>query len=158
MVEESSMRLAKIPLKATLALVSTALFVTALTAGLLSVNQTVPSSGTITALNVGVYSDSACTQNLTSVNWGTISPGDTVTRTIYVKNIGNDGITLTMTTTNWNPSTANGPIAIEWDVEGWDLASGNVHTATLTLSVSSSISGITDFSVEIVITGTQYDA
>lgn len=145
----------KIPLKATLALVSTAIFLTTLTAGLLSVNQAVPSSGTITALNVGVYSDSACTQSLTSIDWGTISPGDTVTRTIYVKNTGNAKMTLSMITTNWNPSAADGPIAITWDIEGWDLSPGNQHTVTLTLSVSSSISDITDFNVEIVISGTE---
>ena len=38
------------------------------TTGLLSVNQTVSSSGTVTAIDVGVYSDSACTTELTSIN------------------------------------------------------------------------------------------
>ena len=152
------MGLKKIPLKATLALVSTALFLTTLTAGLLTVNQSVPSSGTITALNVGVYSDSACTQELTSIDWGTVSPGDTDTRTIYVKNTGNGPISLTMTKINWNPSTADGPIVITWDIENWWLNPDDIFTATLTLSVSSSISGITDFSVEIVITGIEYVA
>jgi len=154
-VEENSMKLTKISLGATLALVSTALFLTVFTAGLLSANQAVSSTGTITAVNVGVYSNSACTQNLTSINWGTISPGDSVTRTIYVKNTGNTRITLAMTKTNWNPSTANGPITIAWNAENQSVDAGNVATATLTLSVSSSISGITNFSVDIVITGTE---
>ena len=157
-VEENSMKLTKISLGATLALVSTALLLTVFTAGLLSANQAVPSTGTITAVNVGVYSDSACTQNLTSINWGSISPGDTVTRTIYVKNTGNSVISLTMTKTNWNPSAANGPIAITWDIENWWLNPDDQFTATLTLSVSPDVSGITDFSLEIVITGTEYVA
>lgn len=149
------MRIPKLNLGALIAITAVATLLTVTTAGLLSVNQAVPSTGTITALNVGVFSDSACTQELTSVDWGTVSPGDTVTRTIYVKNTGNADIDLSMTTTNWNPSTAAGPLVIEWDVEGWDLSPGNQHTVTLTLSASSSISGITDFSVEIVITGTE---
>ena len=150
------MALTKTPLRAVIALVATASFLTVLTAGLLSVNQSVPSSGTITAVDVGVYSDSACTQNLTSIDWGTILPGNSVTETIYVKNTGNARIYLTMTTTNWNPSTADGPITITWNIgEDWVLGVDNVHTATLTLSVSSSISGISDFSVDIVITGTE---
>jgi hypothetical protein len=148
------MKSTKISLGATLAIVSTALFLTVCTTGLLTANQAVNSTGTITAVNVGVYSNSACTQNLTSINWGTISPGDSVTRTIYVKNTGNTRITLAMTKTNWNPSTANGPITVAWNAENQSLDPGNVATATLTLSVSSSISGITNFSVDIVITGT----
>ena len=59
------------------------------TAGLLTVTQTISYSGTITALNVGVYSDSACTQSLTSISWGQIAPGGSVPKTIYIKNTGN---------------------------------------------------------------------
>jgi hypothetical protein len=148
------MAMRKISTGAILAIVMVGVILTLTTAGLLSVNQTVPSTGTVTSVNVGVYSDSACTLTLTSIDWGTISPGTSVTRTIYVKNTGNTQITLSMTKTNWNPTGANGPITITWDKESTTLAANAVATATLTLSVSSSISGITAFSVNIVITGT----
>jgi hypothetical protein len=144
----------KISKGAIIAIVAVGLILTATTAGLLSVSQTVSSSGTVTAVNVGVYSDSACTLTLTSIDWGTISPGNSVTRTIYVKNTGNTQITLSMTTTSWNPSSADGPITLTWDKESSTLTVGESTAATLTLSVSSSISGITTFSVNIVITGT----
>jgi hypothetical protein len=130
------------------------LALTLTTAGLLGVSQTVPSSATITTVNVGVYSDSACTQTLTSIDWGSISPGDSLTRTIYVKNTGTVQITLSMTKTNWNPPSADGPITLTWNREGWTIDAGQSTAATLTLSVSSSISDITTFSVNIVITGT----
>ena len=130
------------------------LFLTLTTAGLLSINQSVPTSGTVSTVNVGVYSDSACTTQLTSITWGSIPPGGTGTRTVYVKNTGTNQITLTMTRTNWAPASANGPITVTWDKESTTLAANQVATATLTLSVSSSISGITTFSVDIVITGT----
>jgi hypothetical protein len=136
------------------ATVAAGLLLTLTTAGLLSVNQTVPSSGTVTAVNVGVYSNSACTQNLTSLSLGTISPGTSVNRTIYVKNTGNSPITLSMTKTNWNPPSANGPLTLTWDREGTTLNPAQVSTATLTLTVSSSVSGITTFSVDIIISGT----
>src|SRR3990170_3259436 len=132
----------------------TGMFLTLITAGLLSVNQSISSSGNVTTVNVGVYSDSACTQTLTSVDWGTISPGTTVTRTIYVKNTGNTQITLSMTTNSWSPTSANGPLTLTWNREGTTLSAGISTAATLTLSISSSISGITTFSVNIVITGT----
>lgn len=130
------------------------LILTVTTAGLLSVSQTVSSTGTVTAVNVGVYEDSACTQTLTSIDWGTISPGNSVTRTVYVKNTGNTPITLSMTKTGWNPAGADGPITVTWNKEGTALSAGQSTAATLTLTVSSGISGITTFSVNIVITGT----
>jgi hypothetical protein len=144
----------KLPTGAIIALAATAVFLTVTTAGLLSVNQTVPSSGVISSVDVGVYQEWACTNNLTSVAWGTLSPGDIATRIIYVKNIGTAPITLAMTTTNWDPTSANGPITLTWDSESTTLDPGYVAAATLTLSVSPSISGITTFNMDVVITGT----
>ena len=50
-----------------------------LTAGLLSTTKTVPSSGTISAINLGVYSDSGCTSPLSPLNFGMVTPGTQVT-------------------------------------------------------------------------------
>lgn len=147
------MAMRKISTGAILALVAVGLVLTVTTAGLLTVTQSVSSSGTITAVNVGVYSDSGCTQNLTSISWGTISPGSSVAKTIYVKNTGNAQITLSMTTNSWSPTSANGPITLTWNKEATTLSVGASTAATLTLTVSSSISGITSFSFNIVITG-----
>lgn len=148
------MNLAKLPTKTLLLLITTGVILTATTAGVLTVNKAIPSSGTVSTINVEVYSDSACSQPLSSLNWGTISPGATVTKTVYIKNTGNAQITLSMTTNNWNPTSANGPISIFWDKEGATLAPGQSTSAVITLRVSSSISGISSFSVNIVITGT----
>jgi hypothetical protein len=148
------MAIQKISAGAIIAIVMVGLILTVTTAGLLSVSQSVSSSGTVTAVNVGVYSDAACTQTLTSIDWGTISPGSSVTKTIYVKNTGNSQITLSMTKTNWSPTGANGPITVTWNRESTTLGTGYYTSATLTLSVSSGISGISTFSVNIVVTGT----
>lgn len=147
------MAMRKVSTGAIIAIVVIGLALTATTAGLLSISQTVSSSGTVTAVNVGVYSDVGCTQTLTSIDWGSVSPGGSVTRIIYVKNTGNAQITLSMTKTNWNPSGANGPITVSWDRESTTLSPGQSTAATLTLSVSSGISGITAFSVNVVVTG-----
>jgi archaellum component FlaG (FlaF/FlaG flagellin family) len=76
-----------------------------------------------------------------------------VSRTIYVKNTGNVPITLSMTTTAWNPAGAAGQITVMWDKESASLNPGQSTSATLTLSVSPSISGVTSFSVNVVVTG-----
>jgi hypothetical protein len=148
------MALKKTSLGAVIAIAVTGLFLTVVSAGLITTSQTVASSGTITVVNVGVYSDLACTTPLTSIAWGSIAPGGLTTRTIYVKNTGTAQVTLGMTRANWNPGTANGPITLTWNQEGGVLAANQVSTATLTLSVSSGISGITNFSVDIVVSGT----
>jgi len=130
------------------------LLVTVMASAALITSQTVHTSGILASANLGVYADSACTQSLGSVNWGTISPGSSVSRTIYVKNLGSSQVVLSLTKTNWNPTTANGPVAVNWNRAGATLAAKQVLSATLTLSVSTTASGFTSFSVDAVITGT----
>ena len=125
----------------------------AVTMAVLNEKRAIPTSGSVVAVNVAVYSDSACTLNLTSINWGFVYPGDSVSRTIYVKNGGNIPLTLSMAAAGWNPAAAAGQIAIILDRENFALGPGHSTSASLTLGVSPSVSGITDFSVNVVITG-----
>ena len=130
-------------------------FVTMLTAGVLTSSQ-VPLSSSITSdVNVGVYTDSACTNNCTSIYWGNIAPTYSTNRTVYVKNAGTVPITLSMTTTSWAPSNAVSYLTATWNKEGYVLAAGNSTSATLTLIASASAGNITNFNFNIVITGTQ---
>jgi hypothetical protein len=145
----------KLSTGAIIAIVAVGLFITITTAGLISVNQAVPSSGDIiTSVNVGIYSDSSCTKNLTSVNWGSLEPREKKDATIHVKNTGNLPVKIYMTTASWNPASANGPIALTWDKERTELDPGANVKATLTLTAAANISGITDFNFNIIITGT----
>ena len=145
----------KISTGAIIAIVATGLFLTLLTTGLLMSSQTVPSTGTVTAVNVGVYSDSGCTLNLTAISWGTLSPGNVTTRTIYVKNSGTVPMTLSMRTESWVPTNANSSITLTWNRPNYRLNAGQSIDAILTLNVSSTTSGITNFSFNTVITGTE---
>jgi hypothetical protein len=125
------------------------------TAGVVSVSSNLHSTGQIkTTAGINVYSDSACTQPLTSLDWGEATPGGTVTKTIYLKNSGTSTLTLNMQPTNWNPSNANGPLSVSWDKNSATVASGQSTLATLKLSVSSSVTGISTFSVDVTISGT----
>jgi uncharacterized repeat protein (TIGR01451 family) len=117
--------------------------------------RTISNSGSVTAIGVGVYSDSACTTAVSSIGWGTLNPGDVKTYTMYVKNTGNVPVRLNMTVDNWNPTSASSYITLTWNQEQYVLPVGQVVTAVLTLSVSSSVSGVTTFSFDITITGTQ---
>jgi len=122
--------------------------------GILTTSRTVGSSGTVKAINVEVYWDLGCTQVVDQIDWGILEPGDTPTKTVYVKNTGNAALTLSMTYSGWDPTEAGSYITLSWDKEGATVDSDGVTGAVLTLSVSDSISGITMFSFNITIEGT----
>lgn len=123
--------------------------------GALMASQTFNNTATMKAIGVGVYTTSACTTKVTSLDWGTLAPGDSKTQTVYIKNEGSVPIVLSMTVGNWTPSNAQNYITVTWNRQSTTLTAGSVISATLTLSVSSSISGITTFSFDITITGTE---
>jgi hypothetical protein len=142
----------KLPTGAIIAIATTSIFLTLVTAGIIA-TQTIPSSGTVTTVNVGVYSDVQCTQNCTSISWGTISPGDSINRIVYVKNTGTVPITISMTAGSWNPTDASNYLTLSWDQEGEVLAVGESVSATLTLSAAGDTGDLTDFSFNIIIAG-----
>ena len=123
--------------------------------GALVATRTISNSGSVTAVGVGVYSDSACKTALTAISWGTVNPGDVKNYTVYVKNEATVSVTLNMTVGNWNPLSASSYITLTWNKEKSVLTATQVVQAVLTLSVSSSVSGVTSFSFDITITGTQ---
>jgi len=125
------------------------------TLAVLTVNQNIGSSGTVTTSpNIAVYSDSACTNNMPTISWGSMTAGSSTTQTIYVKNTGTGTLTLGLSSTNWSPAQASTYITVSWDKQGTQLSAGQSIQATLTITISSSITGITNFSNTISITGT----
>ncbi len=149
------MQFQKLTKIAIIALSIAAIFLTVITAAVLSTNQTVPLNGTINAVNLGVYSDSACTQAVTALNVGTLNPGGNATQTIYVKNTGNVPETLTMTPNNWNPLNATSSLTLTWNRQNTVLNAGISNQAILTLAAASNTGSLTTFSCDVTITGTQ---
>ncbi|UCC33636.1 MAG: hypothetical protein JSW53_01120, partial [Candidatus Bathyarchaeota archaeon] len=114
---------------------------------------TLPNSGTVKAMGVGVYWDSDCSNTVTSIDWGTVEPGSTNSVTIYFKNEGNAAETLSSETENWSPPSASTDMNLAWDYGGQIIDMGEVVQVTLSLSVSETIEGIANFSFDIVIVG-----
>jgi hypothetical protein len=138
-------------------LVTISIVLTATTLAALSINRTLSTSGAITvAANLGVYSDSACTTSISTINWGSLSPGGTAAQTVYVKNTGTGtSLTLSMSTSNWSPTGADQSITVTWNKANTRLAPGQSTPAILTLAVSQNIVDVNNFSVQISIAGTQ---
>jgi hypothetical protein len=135
-----------------------AMIMTALAASLLPAQRKIPSSGNIKTLGITVYADEACTQSLTFIGWGLVEPGSSYKRDIWINNTGNTQVKLSMTTEGWNPAEAEGYITLTWDKEGATLNVKQLVKATLTLTVSASVTqtNVRDFSFTIVITGNEY--
>lgn len=117
------------------------------------IQRRIPATGTVVAVNVDVFWDAACTQIVTSVNWGVLEPGEGGSATLFVKNMGNAALTLAMTTQSWVPSSASSYISVSWNAEGAIVQPGSVDEVVISLSVSSDISGVADFQFDIVIEG-----
>lgn len=131
-----------------------ALTLAATTLAAITVNRDIISAGDVTTTpNIGVYCDRDCSQNLTTIDWGSIEAGCNTTQTIFVKNIGTADLTLNLGTYDWNPKNADDYLDITWDKAGTRLSGGEWTIATLTLTVASDITDITDFSNTITISG-----
>jgi hypothetical protein len=119
----------------------------------LQTNKTIGSYGSVKAVGVGVYSDSDCTTPVTSLNWGMMSPNSTQSIKCYVKNTGNQNLTLSMSTSSWNPANCTQYMTFSWNLAGATLGAGQNKTAVFTLAVSAFVQGITSFSFDVTIVG-----
>ena len=137
-------------------IIGLALAVTTMAA--ITINQNLSSGGTITSgPNIGVYSTSACTgSQMTSISWGSVEAGGSASQIIYIEDTGAAQMAPSITISNWSPSGANTYISITWSTLPAEIQPGvsNAIAVTLTLTVSSSITGITTFSNSITISGT----
>ena len=143
------------PKLAALAVSLTAVVLTMAVFAALSASRDVTLSGTLTAVNVEVYHDSACTQPCTTVDVGTVNPGNSAIQDIYIKNTGTVPVTLSMATSNWNPANAGSYLDLSWNRPSYVLGVGSSVQATLTLTAASDTGSLTTFSVTVTITGTQ---
>jgi hypothetical protein len=147
----------KLGMAVILILIITAVALTCTTYAALTTNRRVDASGSVTATaNLGIYSDSTCQKPLTSIEWGAPTPGTSIARIIYIKNTGiGASLSLSLITSNWDPTIADGPITVSLDKTGTRLSPGQSTAACITLTVSPTIVDIDNFNLVITITGNQ---
>jgi hypothetical protein len=117
-------------------------------------SKTIPNSASIKGVGVGIYWDSACTNQTSSIGWGMLESGTNKTVKIYVRNEGNTFVTLSKTLQNWNPLIASNYVTLNWDYSGQTLSVNQVLQVNLTIAVSSTVSGINNFTFDATITAT----
>lgn len=114
-----------------------------------------PGHGSIKAVGIGVYTDSSLSTAVSSIDWGMLEPGSSQNFTCYIRNEGNAVIVLTLSTTNWTPSSVSQLMTLNWNYANGSIAPNEVIKVTFTLSSSKSIPGITGFSFNTVITSSR---
>lgn len=112
---------------------------------------TIPSHGNLKIEGMGIYDDRNCSVATTYLDWGTLEPGTTKTITLYIRNEGNQQATIFMTAENWNPAETTNYMHLNWNYSGETLDPKEVVEVTLTLSVSSTVENIVDFSFDVTI-------
>jgi len=120
--------------------------------GLLSRQSVTNTTGITASVDVGVYKNSLCTQNLTSIDWGVVRPSDNVTFIAYISNIGNVNINLQLETANWNPQNTSNYMVLSWNYAGQAIAPKEIVEVAFKLAVSPNMYSVGAFSFNIVIT------
>jgi hypothetical protein len=133
------------------------IFLSAILSGLIIANvrsiyqtsSTISSVGTLKAIGIGVYWDDDLTSKVNAIDWGFLAPGAQKTCAVYIHNEGILPLTLSMSTSNWHPSTASNYLTLTWSYTGQTINAGTTVKVTLTLAVSESITGINNFNFDI---------
>ncbi len=102
--------------------------------------------------DINVYWNSNLTNKVSTINWGTISPGAFSNITIYVQNIASTPVTLNLSATDWNPTSCSSYMTLTWNyLQGQELLAGQSILIVITLQVLSNITDITNFSFNTMI-------
>jgi hypothetical protein len=112
------------------------------------------SSGSIKATEgIGVYSNLACTEPQTTIQWGELEKGGSANVIIYVKNEGDSLLTLSLVTSDWSPTSVADYLTISWNYNSQPLNPDSVVQITLTISVEPDAPTIPNFGVNLLIVG-----
>lgn len=122
----------------------------------LNLPKLIKKSSAVESLNVGVYWDSGCTQEVTSIDWGQLSPGSKTEVDIFVRNEVNQPLFIAIATQDWNPTQTADYITLSGKYDRRAIDPEETVLIPLTLKVSEDIIEITDFSFNIHIIGTEY--
>jgi hypothetical protein len=110
--------------------------------------------GSLKTIGIGAYWDENLTDKVNLIDWERLEPGAQNNVAIYFHNEGDFAVTLSESTSNWNPPVASNYLTLSWNYNGQTIEAGENLQVTLTLSVSTNVTGVTDFNFDIIVEGT----
>ena len=117
-----------------------------------ALNRSIVYAESIKGIGTGIYWDQACMNKTFSLKWGQIEAGSSNNLTVYVRNEGNSAVSLSLSTSNWVPSTTPRYMTLNWSYANQVLKTNEVIPIELTLTISPKIEGTTDFSYVTTVT------
>jgi len=118
--------------------------------------KTIANVSAVEASGVGVYWDSDCSNRTSSIEWGTLYPGSVKNIAVYIRNEEEESMYLILSASNWIPPEASEYLGLGWNYTGRQVEPNETLRITLTLSVSHNIEGISSFSFDILIAGSDH--
>lgn len=103
----------------------------------------------IGTMGVSVYFDQGFTTEATSIAWGELSPGQTKSVVVYVRNDGTNNTYLDVASVNWNPTNASQYLRLDWNCTTAKISRAKAIKVTASLTVSVDIHAINNFSFDI---------
>jgi hypothetical protein len=110
---------------------------------------TISTHGVIISRDFNFFSDQACTNEVTVIDWGQAGAGDLVTMQLYMKSTLKDPVTASLAVGNFVPASGQAYLACTWNYNGAAVSSGQVVPVTFTLTVANTITGISSFGFDI---------
>jgi hypothetical protein len=104
-------------------------------------------------IDIEIYSNSACTQLMSTVDWGEIEAGGSSSTILYVKNNGDTVVVLSLDSENWSSTLAMNNMYLTWNYDGSSMQPGQVKAVTITLIVEADCPELSNFGFDIVIIG-----
>jgi len=138
-------------------LVMTLVFIVTSSYEILSLLRPIRKASAVESFYVGVYWDSDCANEVSSIDWDELTPGSTKEVVVFVRNEEADvPCFLYLWTKDWLPVEASSYIFLSWDPASRRIDVGEIISVTLTLRVARNIRGINDFTFNIVIFGSEH--
>ncbi len=106
----------------------------------------------IEASSLGVYLDPGLSEPADFIDWGLLRPGEATNVTLYLVNETPSPVNLSMSASEWSPSSAFGYMYLAWSHDGKIVVPGAIQESDLSLTVSPDIVDIETFSFTILLT------
>lgn len=123
---------------------------------LFMITNTISNVSAVEANGVGIYWDSNCSNKVSSIDWGTLTPASAKNIVVYIRNEIEEPAYFILSTKDWNPPEAFQYLSLAWNYSGHGVSPKETLQTTLTLSASpsnrSAREGISSFSLHVTIT------
>jgi hypothetical protein len=113
----------------------------------------VSTQGNIKSVGILFYGNSAGTTLKSTIDWGTIEPGQTVNSTLYMKSTSSVAVSVSMAVGNFVPASGSGYLSCTWSYDDKTLNPGQLVAVIFTLKAANTITDITSFSFDIGVVG-----